>query len=53
MTYIGCRPQDFQTTCPYLTSREDEGKTTIFPACACGMTRCDSFKGYCSVRDDK
>lgn len=50
-TYIGCRPRP--SKCPYLTSREDYHKTTIFPACTCGRSYCNSYHGYCPVRDDR
>lgn len=49
-TYIGCKPSQFWSKCPYLTSREDEHKTTWYPACSCGHSYCSQYKGYCPVR---
>ena len=37
--------------CPYLTSKEDYYKTTIYPHCSCNGKYCSEFNGYCPVRD--
>ena len=45
---IGTKPKT--SKCPYLKSKSDYNKTTLYPVCTCNYSYCKYYNGYCPLK---